>query len=101
MLRWRLASTRVWMLPSVTLPDVMRYLPSDQAGAVDELVEHGVDGGQHARCRLIPALVRQQVRHLLVEIHPGLRLPGGVHLLGHGRLDLRPAVRSRAATPPI
>src|SRR3954470_20511719 len=41
MLRWRLLSTRVWMLPSVTLPPIaMSLLPSDQAGTVDQLVEH-------------------------------------------------------------
>src|SRR6185312_2900204 len=65
--------------------------PTYQAGAVDQRVEHRVDGGQHPGGRLVPALVGQQVGHLLVEVDAGLRLPGGVDLLGHGRLDVRPA----------
>src|SRR4051794_11316882 len=78
MVRCRSASTRVCMLVSVTrLGIVIWSLPggspvrrssTDQAGAVDQLVKHGIDGGEYTRGRFVPALVGQQAGHLLVEV---------------------------------
>src|SRR4051794_37829248 len=74
--------------PWVTLM-LTAFSPAHGSGAVDEGVEHLVDGRDEARGRLVGALVLEQVRHLLVDVHPGVGLyffiGGGDHRVLHLR----------------
>jgi hypothetical protein len=84
------------MLVSVTLLGIV-MVHSRSSGrpgpSVDQLIEHGVDRGEHARGRLVTALIGEQVGHFLVEVDPGLRFTGHVDLVAYGILDLAAASR--------
>src|SRR3954454_2560842 len=56
------------------------------AGAVDQGVEDLVHRGDHAGSRLVAVLEGQHLGHLLVDAHPGHRLPGGVDVARDGGL---------------
>src|SRR5690554_7816487 len=43
--------------------------PSDPAGAVDQGIEHLIDGGHHPSGGLVGALVHDEVHPFLVEVH--------------------------------
>src|SRR5690625_6089992 len=66
-LSWRWASDARWRPIWVTRP--IMTSPSDPAGAVDQGIEHLVNGGQHPSRRLVGALVHHQVHAFLVQVH--------------------------------
>src|SRR5690349_21685051 len=71
MLRLRSPSMRCRMLLSVTLLGIVMRSPydaaarssADEAGAVDQLIEHRVDRGQHPGRGLVTPLEGQQIGH--------------------------------------